>query len=59
MNDIAPAALITIIILSIGCGFFLGLSCEDSIYKHQAIEHNAAHYEMNPKTGESTWKWNQ
>lgn len=45
--------------LAISAAFFTSMSTPNSVWKRDAVEHQAAHYEMNPKTGTTKFIWNQ
>lgn len=55
-NDKDPSVLSWIV--GVICGFLLGGCAVVSFERHQAIAHNAAHYEVNPTTGETKFVWN-
>jgi hypothetical protein len=57
--NIPRPILILLIFLLFACGFMFGVGVMQTHYERQAVKHGAAHYELNPETGQSTWMWNK
>lgn len=38
---------------------FLASDLSNFCWKREAVKHGAAHYEMDPATGKTEWKWNK
>jgi len=50
---------IFVICVGLILGMSFGMGLMELHIKHLAVEHKAAHYELNPTNGVSTWHWNQ
>lgn len=53
MDDDTVIVAIFIVVILIIAMFVVGISCGTNIVQKQAIEHNAAHYDI--KTAQFTW----
>ena len=58
MDDSDIIVVIVFVALFFVLGIVLGYTMNESEWKTKAIEHKAAHYVLDEKSGHSTFEWN-
>ena len=63
MNNLKPLDIVAGVLLMLATGWSSGMLmavlARDHYWQAQAIAHHAAHYDMNPTNGVTTWNWNE
>lgn len=57
--NISVFGFVVVCIIMLFLGFTCGMGLMQSFNRADAIQHKAAHYEMDSTTGKTTWHWNQ